>query len=314
MELVRRAVIDVGTNSVKLLVADVGKRKVVPVWEGSKQTRLGKGFYRSHELQPGAILQTSQAVSEFAAAARKHKAIAVRIVATSAVRDAANAPQLTNAIKKATGLKVEILSGEQEADLVFQGITTDPALEKQSVLLLDVGGGSTEFILGRQRHKFFSASFPVGSVRLLETFPHSDPPRVEEFRTMRNWVKTFLKKEVHPGLEASMRVQGDGDKSAPSLVGTGGTAAILARMEAHMEGYDRERIESTHLSRERVRWHVRHLWALPLKQREQIVGLPPNRADVILTGALIYEAVMEVFHFQELRVSTRGLRFAAVMG
>jgi exopolyphosphatase / guanosine-5'-triphosphate,3'-diphosphate pyrophosphatase len=97
------------------------------------------------------------------------------------------------------------------------------------------------------------------------------------------------------------------------LVGTGGTASILARMELQATDFNRERIEATRLSRERVSWHVQHLWSLALADREKIVGLPAKRADVILTGAAIYEAVIEQFGFAELRVSTRGLRFAAVM-
>jgi exopolyphosphatase/guanosine-5'-triphosphate,3'-diphosphate pyrophosphatase len=128
------------------------------VWEGSKQTRLGKGFYQTHELQPGAISQTARAVAEFASAASKHRSKSIRIIATSAVREAINPNQLTDAIEKGTGLKVEILSGEQEADLVFQGVTTDPALSNEALLLLDVGGGSTEFILGHDQHKDYSAS------------------------------------------------------------------------------------------------------------------------------------------------------------
>ena len=97
------------------------------------------------------------------------------------------------------------------------------------------------------------------------------------------------------------------------LVGVGGTATILACMEAKLEAFDRARIEATRLSAARVAWHLERLWSLPLEERKKIVGLPPNRADVILTGVAIYQAVMEEFGFHELRISTRGLRFAAVM-
>jgi exopolyphosphatase / guanosine-5'-triphosphate,3'-diphosphate pyrophosphatase len=97
------------------------------------------------------------------------------------------------------------------------------------------------------------------------------------------------------------------------LVGTGGSTSILARMECQLEDYDRSRIEATRLSLDRIRWHNEHLWGLPLAQRQEIIGLPRKRADVILAGVAIFEAVMECFGFRELRVSTRGLRFAAVM-
>ena len=145
---VRRAVIDIGTNSVKLLVADVAGNDVRPLHEDSKQTRLGRGFYESSRLQPEAVQQTAEAVAEFAEEARGQQAKSIRVIATSAARDAKNPGDLMVAVDKASGLKIEIISGEQEADWAFQGVTTDPQLAKQHLLLLDVGGGSTEFILG----------------------------------------------------------------------------------------------------------------------------------------------------------------------
>jgi len=310
----RRAVIDVGTNSIKLLVADVIASQVVPIWEGSKQTRLGRGLYDTQRLQPAAIAETAKAVAEFAAEARQHQAGSIRTVATSATRDALNARELMVAIEQAAGLTVEILSGDHEADLVFQGVTTDPELADVPLLLLDVGGGSTEFILGWAAHKHFRASFPLGSVRLMERVPQSDPPGSEAFAACREWVCRFLQTEVQPKLQPAIRREVEIASDAIQLVGTGGTATILARMEAKLEDYDRARIEKTRLSRDRVRWHVQHLWGMPLDQRKQIAGLPPSRADVILTGAIIFQVVMDLFDFSELRISTRGLRFGAVFG
>src|SRR5438270_8116695 len=128
MKPVRRAVIDIGTNSIKLLVADIADGAIQPVREESHQTRLGQGFYEARRLQPGPIEQTARAVAEFASKARDEQAASIRLIATSAARDAVNASELTSAIERSSGLKVEIISGEQEADFVFQGITTDPAL------------------------------------------------------------------------------------------------------------------------------------------------------------------------------------------
>ncbi len=334
MQAVRRAVIDVGTNSIKLLVAEVAGREVRPVCEQSKQTRLGQGFYQTHRLRPEAIAATAQAVTAFAEIAREHRATSVRIIATSAARDAANAGDLASAVEAASGLRLRIISGEQEADWVFQGVTTDPALRRQSLLLLDVGGGSTEFIVGRGDHKHFSRSFPLGTVRLMEIIPHSDPPATGELAACQKWIRGFLEREVRPEVALALqREAADGPKTPwhpipnpgrlparkartpprAQLVGTGGTTSILARMEARLTDYDRERMEATRLSLDRLRWHLSRLWSLPLEKRKQIVGLPANRADVILTGAVIYEAVMELFGFEVLRISTRGLRFAAVM-
>ncbi|MEK7707010.1 MAG: Ppx/GppA phosphatase family protein [Verrucomicrobiota bacterium] len=310
-----RAVIDIGTNSIKLLVAGVTGHDVQPLWEDSKQTRLGRGFYETHQLQPEPIEKTARVVAKFAATAREWKARSVRVIATSAARDAKNPRDLTAAIERESGLKVEIISGEQEADWAFRGVTSDPELAKHPLLLLDVGGGSTEFILGHGKRKHFAHSFPLGTVRLMEKIPHSDPPARAELTACRAWLKDFLRTQVRPKLAAELRDEARFDPASPQvqLVGTGGTTSILARMESELPSYDRERIEATRLSLDRVTWHRKRLWRLPLDERKQIIGLPKKRADVILTGVAIYEAVMQEFGFNELRVSTRGLRFAAVM-
>jgi len=306
-----RAVIDIGTNSVKLLVAAVAGTEVHPLLEDSKQTRLGRGFYDTHQLQPDAIAQTAVAVRNFAAAARQLGAETIHVIATSAARDARNSRDLTGAIAAASGLAVEIISGAQEADWAFQGVTSDPELARQPLLLLDVGGGSTEFILGHGARKDFSHSFPLGVVRLLEKFPVSDPPAPAELTACRAELQEFLRREVRPQLAAEIRYELKFDHI--QLVGTGGTATILARLEAQLAGFDRDRIEAVRLSAANLRAHVERLWSLPLTERRQLAGLPPKRADVILTGAVIYEAVMAEFGFAGLRVSTRGLRFAAVL-
>jgi exopolyphosphatase / guanosine-5'-triphosphate,3'-diphosphate pyrophosphatase len=323
MNSTRRAVIDVGTNSIKLLVADVAGRDIRPLWEGSKQTRLGHGFYETHRLQPEAVAKTAQAVAAFADVAHGWKAASIRVIATSAARDAINPGELTSAIEQASGLKVEIISGEQEAEWAFLGVTSDPEMARRAVLILDVGGGSAQFIVGGGEHKHFRHSFPMGTVRLMEKIPHSDPPKPQELAACRRWLRNFLATEVSPKLAPVLRsmaklspepqgARGAGQKPV-QLVGTGGTATILARMEARLDSFHRGHIESTRLRFDQVRAHLKHLWSLPLEERKEIPGLPKKRADVILTGVAIYEAVMEQFDFSELRVSTRGLRFAAVM-
>jgi exopolyphosphatase/guanosine-5'-triphosphate,3'-diphosphate pyrophosphatase len=311
MQEIRRAVIDVGTNSIKLLVADVAGRDVQPVYEESQQTRLGQGFYETHRLQMEPIAYSANAVADFARTARKHGAQSIRVIATSAARDAVNPEDLISAIEAASRLKVEIISGEREAELAFQGVTTDPELAKATLLLLDVGGGSTEFILGQGEHKHFTHSFTLGTVRLLEKFFPGNPPTRREFIACRDWIKNFLQNEIRPKLEPAL--QRENHSKELLLVGTGGTTSILARIESKLDRYDRARIEATQLGLEQVKAHRKNLWSLPLAERREIVGLPKLRADVILTGVLIYEVVMEEFGFQHLRVSTRGLRFAAVM-
>jgi exopolyphosphatase / guanosine-5'-triphosphate,3'-diphosphate pyrophosphatase len=309
METVRRAVIDVGTNSAKLLVADVRGSDVQPVLEESRQTRLGAGFYESHQLQPEPIARTAEAVWEFAEIAREKSASSIRVIATSAARDAVNPADLTNTIERACGLKTEIISGEREAEWAFQGVATDPKLVNTSLLLLDVGGGSTEFILGRDGQKLFAGSFPFGTVRLLEQFRLSDPPTRSEFAACRDWLQSFLRAELRPPLEPVLA----GETGELRLVGTGGTASILASIAKKLDRFDRDQIEHSVLTLKEVITQRKHLWRICLEERKDVPGLPRQRADVILTGVLIYEAVMAELGFGTLHISTRGLRFAAVM-
>jgi exopolyphosphatase/guanosine-5'-triphosphate,3'-diphosphate pyrophosphatase len=250
MELpIRRAVIDVGTNSTKLLVGDVAAGQVAPVLETSIQTRLGEGFYEAHQLQSEPMARTAAAISELAAKARQLEAESIRVFATSAAREANNPQGLVKAVLDATGLKLEIISGAQEADWAFRGVTGDPELAARPVLILDLGGGSAEFILGAGSIQHFRHSFPLGTVRLLQKIPHGDPPQPSELEACRDWVRSFLLAEVAPRVQQSIQwekhLSGDGPLI---LVGTGGTATILARMELELDSYDREKLEAANLT------------------------------------------------------------------
>lgn len=315
MNTVRRAVIDVGTNSVKLLVADVTNREVRPVWEESNQTRLGRGFYENHRLRPEAIAATAKAVKDFSLIAKEKGAVSSRVIATSAARDALNGQELARAIHESSHLQMQVISGEQEADWVFKGVASEPSFAREKIWLLDVGGGSTEFIIGEQRQVSVARSFDLGTLRLLEAVPHSDPPSPAQQERCRHWVKTFVKTTIRPWLEAAGQAgpRAASGNAPPMLVATGGSATIIARIEGGLQTFEREHIEAVRVSRDRIRFHARELWALPLEQRKKVPGLPPNRADVILTGLVIYETLMEEFNLPVLRVSTRGLRFAAIM-
>ncbi len=306
----RRAVIDVGTNSVKLLVADVDDSVVTPVLEQSRQTRLGEGLYEHGRLAAERIQATVEAAALFANAAREKGAQSLRVIATSATRDAANRRELTMAIESAVGSEVEIISGEKEAELAFDGVCTDPRYRRVPVVVLEVGGGSSQILVGQAGEVHFRSSLPLGAVRLLQQFPHSDPPTPDERRACREFVDALLDREV--GGRVKPAVVQESSKAAPLLVGTGGSASILAGMEAGLRAFDRERIEATTIGLPRVDWHETTLWNMPLADRKQIAGLPANRADIILYGVLVFHSWMRHLGFAELRVSTRGLRFAAV--
>jgi len=304
----RRAVIDVGTNSVKLLVGDVAGGMVTPVSEMSRQTRLGAGFYETRRLQASAIALTAEAVAEFSRTGCQLGAAPARVIATSAARDAINVAELTDAILNSSGQAMEVISGEQEADWVFRGVTTNPALAPAPLLVVDVGGGSTEFIVGDKAVPQFRRSYSLGTVRLLEQLRPGDPPGEQALVYCRKTLRDFLKTEVAPLLSPAL-----GALPTVRLVGTGGTTSILARMEAKMANFDRAKIEATPLTLDGIRREVETLWHATQAQRQKIEGLPPNRSDVILTGAAIFEAIMEQFGFKDLTVSTRGLRYWALL-
>jgi exopolyphosphatase/guanosine-5'-triphosphate,3'-diphosphate pyrophosphatase len=306
----RRAVIDIGTNSVKLLVADVCLQVVTPVLEESRQTRLGEGFYAERRLQPNPILRTAEAVKAFGGKAMDAGAKSVRVIATSAARDAVNQADLVKALRTVAGTELEVISGSLEAQWVFEGVTSNPDLAGLRLLIMDLGGGSTEFILGEHAHARFSRSYPLGCLRMLEKLRPPDHPTREDLQRCLEQVRTFLQEHVAPELKEKLGYL----PGAAILVGTGGTATLLARMETRMEGFHRERIEATALDPKSVRFWLERLWGMPLAERRQVPGLPANRADVILMGVAVYAAVMEEFHLEELRISTRGLRYAAVLG
>jgi exopolyphosphatase/guanosine-5'-triphosphate,3'-diphosphate pyrophosphatase len=305
----RRAVIDIGTNSVKLLVGDVAGGTVTPVLEVSKQTRLGAGFYLTRRLQRPAIALTAEAVAEFSSSAAKLGAGPARVIATSAARDAINVAELSQAVRGRCGLEMEILSGDKEADWVFRGVTSNPALAHWPVLVLDVGGGSTEIIVGDNAVPQFRSSYSLGTVRLLEQLRPADPPGLRALIACRVGLRDYLKAQVAPLLMPALNAS----QRPVRLVGTGGSATILGRIRANLNDFDREKIEATTLRLEDIRDLAESHWQMTLAQRQGTVGLPPDRADVILTGMAIYEAIMEQFGFKEMALSTRGLRYWALL-
>jgi exopolyphosphatase/guanosine-5'-triphosphate,3'-diphosphate pyrophosphatase len=270
---------------------------------------LGKGFYETQILQPDVMADTASVVAQFAGIARVRNSASLRVIATSAARDAQNQVEFLEAIKRASGLEVEIISGQQEADLVYQGVRSDPKLAGRRLMILDVGGGSSEFMIGQGELPEFSRSFALGSVRLLEMMRPSDPPASVELERCRAYLRKFFAEHLREPLTAALA---DG-RDRTTLVGTGGSATILARMEYALDKYSRHEIEGARIPLGSIHGWMKKLWSMPLAERRKITGLPKKRADVILMGMAIFETVLEEFGFAELRASTRGLRFAAVM-
>lgn len=305
----RRAVIDVGTNSVKLLVAEVVAGTVTPISESVCQTRLGSEFYPHRNLSAAAIARTAQAVATFKQKAHDLGAKNIRVVATNAAREAANADALVDAIHNSCGLKLEILSAEMEAKMAFYGVGSTPSLERKPLLVIEVGGGSTQITAGIQKSITFTSSLPLGAVRLLEYLQPGDPPSRHELELCQTTIRSVLKNTLAGEPFGSVR----NFASTYEPFASGGTASVLAAMHQGLTSFDRGKIESTCFSHAELQQWMKRLWNVPISQRRKLPGLPPERADVILTGAAILEAVVEFLGLRTIRVSTRGLRFGAML-
>ncbi len=293
----RRAAIDVGTHSVRLLVAEVEGRSVRPVLRRLEVTQLGEGVDRSRVLLPQAIGRTVRAVREFWQLARQHAADVV-VVGTSAVREAANRATL---VRDLHPIPLRVLSGEQEAELGYRGVRAGLPDLPDPVLVVDVGGGSTELVLGVQDEVVEKASLPVGSVRLTERYLHADPPAEVELEAARREVAELLR----PYRQAF--------SSARTAVGVGGTVTSLAAVDLGLEPYDPDRVHGHRLTAARLLDLCRGLCSMPAALRRCVPGLLPERADVICGGALVVRTALEVFRIPELVASESDLLWGAVL-
>ena len=300
----RRAVIDVGSNSVKLLVADIADGQVVPVKAKGKQTRLGKGVFDTGKLQPDRIDETARVIGKFADKARALGAVNLRVLATSAAREAANGNDFARAVE-ALGVELEIIPGEEEANLILRGVRTHPEFAIGPLAVMDVGGGSTELLVADDDSLLTQASHPLGTVRWLDKFPPGDPPSADDRKAVRDSVVEFLETTVAPKLR--------GIPLPDTLVASGGSPKFLTRLLAGTRDLSMAQVESCKVSLDEIRRLADRLWSLPLVDRKQLPGMSAKRADVLLMGAAIYEGVMEQFEFRTLRPSMRGVRYGALL-
>jgi len=255
-------------------------------------------------LLPEAISDTARVVSDFAARAIEEGAETVRVLATSAAREAGNNDQLTAAIA-GDGLELEIIDGQTEAQLVLRGVRSLPDLTAGPLAIIDVGGGSTELLVADDAALRLQHSFPLGTVRWLESYSVSETPTAAERAKLAQALDDFLDEQVTPKL--------GGVPLPGTLVGAGGTPVFLSRIFKERDDLSADEIESMRLSLSEVQVLTDRLWQMSLADRCELHGLPADRADVILIGAAIYEAVMMRCGFNELRPTLRGVRYGALL-
>jgi exopolyphosphatase/guanosine-5'-triphosphate,3'-diphosphate pyrophosphatase len=274
----RAGVVDLGTNSTRLLVADVEEGRVDEVARRSEVTRLGEGVDERRKLLPLPIARVRNVLSDYRRELEELGAERVLAIATSAVRDAENGEAFLGEVEWSYGFTTRLVSGEEEAELTRRGVATGRPLD-EGTLVLDVGGGSTELITAAQR-----ASIDVGCVRLTERHLHSDPPTPDEFEAAAREVRELL-----PPLDPS------------EAIGVAGTVIALATLEGG------------ELTRDAVDRQFERLASLPLAERREFPGLEPKRAPVILGGVLIVREVLDRYGLDRVEVSERDLLDGAAL-
>ncbi len=298
----RFAAIDLGTNTVRLLVGEAdGRGAYLPLHADQEITRLGEGLRPAGFLRPGPMQRTLDALRRFRDAAASYGASEIAVVGTSALREAKNRQDFLVRAEKEAGVTVRVISGEEEAQLTLLGVQAAlPILTGHPFLLMDIGGGSTEFLLVEGETVRATVSTGLGVVKLTEAHIRTDPPSPQELAAIR---------ETATGRLASLR-----DREISSLrrgelfVGTAGTVTSLAAIDLELVPYDPSQVNGHRLSRARVAQLLERLAHLPLALRRDTRGLEPARADVILAGAVICLAAMETLEYQEIVVSDGGLR------
>jgi exopolyphosphatase/guanosine-5'-triphosphate,3'-diphosphate pyrophosphatase len=305
-ETVRLAAIDIGTVTTRLLVADLDPAQISEVERSTDITHLGEDLTRTGRLAPAAIARVEEVIARYAERMTELRVARFTALATSASRDAANGAEFREALARA-GVEPAIIEGAREAELSFLGATH--AIRGESLLVVDLGGGSTELILGdapateSATPTVLSArSIDVGSRRITERFLAADPPTQAELDAARG----FVDGELAAYFASAPR-------TPERMVSVAGTATTLAAILARMELYDPERIHDSVLTREDLTGLLEMLAAMPLAERMGVTGLHPGRAPVIVAGALILREVLELAGVAETTVSEHDLLYGILL-
>ena len=296
----RLATIDLGTNTVRLLVVETS---VTGRWRVLAQdqviTRLGEGAAATGRLGELPMERTVEAITAFCRRAESLGAGEIVIVATSAVREAANRPLFLGRVWRATGRDVRVVAGDEEARLSFLGVLSGIEEISGELLLMDIGGGSTEFILARDRQVITALSIPLGVVPLAEQYMTERPVDWARYALMDREVRARLSREVLPSFRSSRPGR---------MVGVAGTITTLAALDQALPAYDPEKVQGYLLRRHRIERLLAQLGALSLAARANLPSLEPGRADLIIPGIAVCLAALDAFGFDALLASEFALR------
>jgi exopolyphosphatase/guanosine-5'-triphosphate,3'-diphosphate pyrophosphatase len=297
---VRVAAVDLGTNSTRLLVADVDDHSIEEVTRLTKITRLGEGVDERKRLLPAPIARVRNVLTDFRREAEQLGAKRTLAVATSAVRDAENGEAFLGEIEWSYGFQTRLLSGDEEAQLTFRGVSLGRDVAEDT-LVIDIGGGSTELVVGGADGLRFHDSLDLGCVRLTERFLHSDPPTGEELAACAASVRALLAERVPH------------DVRPETAIGVAGTITSLAALDLGLAEYDPDQVHGHRLSSEGVLAQLDRLASVPLAERREIPALDPDRAPVIVAGAVILREALEHFGLAGLEASEHDILDGAAL-
>jgi exopolyphosphatase/guanosine-5'-triphosphate,3'-diphosphate pyrophosphatase len=290
------ATLDVGSNSVKLLVASIDKTGKWDILENATEiTRLGEGVQASGEINSAAMRRNISVISRYMQQARALGAREFAAVGTMCLRTARNAALFIAQVRRECGLQIEIINGQEEARLSYLAVLSWLHEPAGTLAIFDVGGGSTEFVFGQGREITASYSLDIGAVRLTEEFLKSDPVTEAELKRMLAAVS-----ESCGQLAAAPAIQ--------TLVGVGGTVTTLAAIKQELAAYDPDVVQGSLLTSADVAELLERFRARTIQQRQDIVGLNPKRADIILAGTGIVKVIFQHLGMKALLVSDRGVR------
>ena len=295
----RLAGVDIGTLTCRLLIADISvDGRLTELRSDRRILRLGEGVDQTKQLSVAAMDRVVQCLKEWRALIDASHVDATAVVATSAVRDATNRDEFLDRVKREAGFEVELISGEEEARRTMLGIRSGLPHGVTDVLALDIGGGSTEFILDRPGQPPIVRSIDIGVVRLCERLLHHDPPTGDEVRQAREWIAK----------ETKAAIAGMGNYQTATFVGTAGTITSLAAMAQKLSTYEPARIHNYMLQLDTIQELEQTLLSRNKAGRTGLPGLEKGREEVIAAGAIIIRTIMETLGQQSVLVSDLGLR------
>jgi exopolyphosphatase/guanosine-5'-triphosphate,3'-diphosphate pyrophosphatase len=291
------AAVDIGSNSVRLKIARAVRGRLETLQDDREVTRLGESVFANGTLDPQAMSHTLQVLRRFHRAVQTHAADRVRVVATSALRDARNSRAFLDWVRSATGWKTEIISGLEEGRLIHLGVLSNARVASSRALLIDLGGGSCELTLSLAGHIEDMVSLPIGAVRLTQTFLHHDPPKKKELEQMRGFIQREVSRIQKRITDAKLQI---------SLATSGTPAALSSLYASKVRGYNESKPQT--VPKTAVASLLKNLSRRNLAQRQALPGIGPRRAEIIIAGTMVFAELMQQCNLRSFRYLPLGLR------